>query len=89
VWLIRFVRIKTGSIMKTYRDVFGRIWKLPKNELCPVCGQPDNCGDCNHVRLTKADVVALGSRIYRTQFGTMQRGKNQWDFAIKPTSKKQ
>jgi len=24
---------------------FGRILE---DELCPTCGQPDNCGDCNH-----------------------------------------
>jgi hypothetical protein len=21
---------------------------LPDEERCPTCGQPDNCGDCNH-----------------------------------------
>lgn len=37
--------------MKTTTDKFGRKWKLPKNELCPVCGQPDSIGDCNHKRM--------------------------------------
>lgn len=23
------------------------------NETCPVCGQPDNCGDCTHVPVTR------------------------------------
>ena len=30
------------------------------NELCEVCGQPDNCGDCDHTPLTDADRVTLG-----------------------------
>ena len=46
--------------MKTYKDRYGRGWKLPKNELCPKCGQPDSCGDCNHKKLSKADVIKLG-----------------------------
>jgi len=29
-------------------------------ELCPVCKQPDNCGDCNHHPLTAEEVVELG-----------------------------
>ena len=29
-------------------------------ELCSVCGQPDNCGDCNHVPLEHEEVVRLG-----------------------------
>lgn len=28
----------------------------PRNpELCPECGQPDNCGDCNHKRAPEYD----------------------------------
>lgn len=37
---------------KTTKDFYGRIWPYPKNELCSVCGQPDNCGDCSHKRLS-------------------------------------
>lgn len=39
-------------------DKYGRAWDLPANELCFVCGQPDNCGDCNHERYTD-EVVKL------------------------------
>jgi len=41
------------------KDKFGRTWKLPKKELCPKCGQPDSCGDCNHKRLTNKEVEIL------------------------------
>ncbi len=44
-------------------DKYGRTWDLPASELCPTCGQPDNCGDCTHGRLTAGDVGALGGRI--------------------------
>lgn len=43
-------------------DRFGRIWDLPATELCEVCGQPDNCGDCNHERLSTDDVTQLGGK---------------------------
>jgi len=26
----------------------GRIVEIIDVEVCPTCGQPDNCGDCNH-----------------------------------------
>lgn len=29
-------------------------------ELCPVCGQPDNCGDCDHTPLPMEQVAELG-----------------------------
>ncbi len=41
---------------KKHKDKYGRVWSFLKNELCPICGQPDNCGDCNHERLTNSDV---------------------------------
>ena len=44
---------------KGYKDKFGRKWFLPIRELCPICGQPDNCGDCNHKKLYRADVKYL------------------------------
>ena len=44
----------------SFTDSFGRKWKLPKNELCPVCGQPDDYSDCNHKRLTNAEVKLMG-----------------------------
>ncbi len=48
--------------MKT-TDKYGRIWDLPKEELCPTCGQPDNCGDCSHQPLTVAQVKQLASDV--------------------------
>ena len=49
--------------MTNYKDKYGRIWQLPKNELCPVCGQPDNCGDCQHERLKNSEVEILDGYI--------------------------
>lgn len=45
------------------RDSFGRTWDLPNSELCPGCGQPDNCGDCNHAPLDLDDARSLGAYI--------------------------
>jgi len=42
------------------QDRFGRKWDLPASELCPVCGQPDNCGDCDHNPLSPDEVIELG-----------------------------
>jgi hypothetical protein len=41
-------------------DVYGRRWNVPSNEVCQTCGQPDNCGDCNHVPLTDEQAHHLG-----------------------------
>ena len=48
--------------MKSKTDKFGVEWKLPKAELCPECGQPDSCGDCNQQPLTDEDVEYLGGK---------------------------
>lgn len=40
-------------------DRYGRTWPYPDNELCPTCGQPDSCGDCNHEPLTDKEVHKL------------------------------
>ena len=45
--------------MKLRIDKFGNGWRLPVSELCSTCGQPDNCGDCSHGKLTKDNVVTL------------------------------
>ena len=45
--------------MTLHQDKFGRAWDLPENELCPECGQPDSCGDCNHERLSDYEVSML------------------------------
>lgn len=43
------------------QDKFGRTWDLPDNELCPECGQPDSCGDCDHTPLSDEDARLLGA----------------------------
>lgn len=45
------------------KDKFNRVWNLPVTELCQVCGQPDNCGDCNHKKLSQLDVDLLKGKI--------------------------
>lgn len=37
------------------------IWSkyFSPNELCPVCDQPDSCGDCNHKPLSLKDIKLL------------------------------
>jgi len=40
-------------------DIAGRWWNLPEAELCNACGQPDNCGDCNHELLSDSDYLEL------------------------------
>ncbi len=40
-------------------DRFGRKWDLPESELCPECGQPDNCGECNHEPYTDDEAATL------------------------------
>jgi hypothetical protein len=40
-------------------DRYGREWDLPASELCPTCGQPDNCGDCNHEPYTDDEAACL------------------------------
>jgi hypothetical protein len=39
--------------------VYRQAWP-ERIELCPECGQPDNCGDCNHGPLTHDEVRELG-----------------------------
>lgn len=41
-------------------DVFGRRWHMPPHQLCDVCRQPNNCGECNHQKLSDAEVTELG-----------------------------
>jgi len=51
-----------GEPVRCTIDRFGRIWDLPSNELCPTCGQPDSCGDCNHNPLEVREVRKLGGK---------------------------
>ena len=45
--------------MIKHKDIFGRIWELRKCRLCPICGQPDDFSDCNHKKLTNAEVKTI------------------------------
>lgn len=42
-----------------HKDKYGVTWSSVKSALCPICGQPDNCGDCNHKKLSKEEVRIL------------------------------
>jgi len=53
---------KAGNKMKTL-DKYGRIWDNSIWDKCPICGQPDNCSDCNHKPLTEANVIELSGII--------------------------
>lgn len=33
-----------------------------EKERCPVCGQPDNCGDCNHTPLSPEERATIEKR---------------------------
>lgn len=46
--------------IKGFANKFGRIWDMAPYELCVECGQPDNCGDCNHNELTIEDAKEIG-----------------------------
>jgi hypothetical protein len=45
---------------KLSKDKFGVVWNLSIEEICPICGQPDSCGDCSHNQLSTVEVKALG-----------------------------
>lgn len=33
--------------------------RLPETERCPICGQPDNTGDCDHTPIPEDQLLAL------------------------------
>ncbi len=37
-------------------DKYGVKWELPENELCPDCGKPESCGNCDHSPLSQEDI---------------------------------
>ena len=47
-------------VVKGNVDKFGRIWDMRPYDLCEYCGQPDNCGDCNHNKLSIEDAKEIG-----------------------------
>lgn len=36
-----------------------RFDSLPASERCPECGQPDNCGECDHTPLSDEEANRL------------------------------
>lgn len=45
------------------KDKYGNTWpNVRADDRCMECGQPDNCGDCPHERLTDPQVRTLGGR---------------------------
>lgn len=44
-------------------DRYGRGWS-DQTETCLTCGQPDNCGDCNHMPLAPEQVDQMGGVRY-------------------------
>lgn len=42
----------------TKKDNYGVDWPIDFI-CCPVCGQPDDCGDCNHKPYTKEEVKMI------------------------------
>jgi|TARA_R110000803_G_scaffold112660_4_gene181026 hypothetical protein len=49
-------------VSKVTIDNYGVKWKLPINELCSSCGQPDSVGECNHKPLSYENVEILGGK---------------------------
>lgn len=67
-----------------FRDRYAIWWDLPKSELCPECGQPDNCGDCTHDQLSPENVGELDG-IKRFWFYPHEAGLTIWGLE-KPSS---
>jgi len=51
----------------TREDWYGRVWP-EGTELCGVCGQPDNCGECTHGRLSWDQARDLGALVGTERF---------------------
>lgn len=49
------------SDVKVYADFYGRFWHGPLQGVCPVCGQPDSLGECNHQALADDEAEAIGA----------------------------
>ena len=43
------------------------------SDVCPTCGQPDNCGDCNHE--AAPELLRPGDRIELLQMGHEKDGR--------------
>ena len=49
--------------IEAYVDNWGRFWRLPRKEICDVCGQPDSCKDCNHIKIPDDAAKDMGAII--------------------------
>ncbi len=57
-------RLVLAHVTRKTTDKFGRRWEgFDVRELCPECGQPDNCGDCTHNKLDDDDVLEMGGQL--------------------------
>jgi hypothetical protein len=53
--------IQVESTLLHY-DAYGRRWPdRGSQEFCAVCGQPDNCGDCEHQPYSVGEAILLGA----------------------------
>lgn len=68
-------------------DKFGVQWDLLPAELCSVCGQPDNCGDCNHEPLTDEEVERLGGIHEPPTFDEDDLGYVDWEVTFRAVVK--
>ena len=64
------------------KDRYGRSWGFPKNELCPVCGQPDSSGSCNHKKLSETDVRVILVDYLGTHMSKSHRKKRKPYYAV-------
>lgn len=51
----------TASLPPYREDALGNLWPV-STVGCNECGQPDNCGDCDHTPLAAEEVVELGGQ---------------------------
>lgn len=64
------VRLSDGAT----NDRYGRFWPVD-TEVCDLCGQPDNTGDCTHDRLAEDEVTELGGN-----FSAIIESPSGWSF---------
>ena len=57
-----YIKFRSIRIMKTI-DKYGVTWNNESWDKCPVCGQPDSCGDCNHEPLTRAEIIEIDGEL--------------------------
>ena len=53
--------------MQKFKDKYGRIWELPKSEVCDICSQPDNLGECNHKKISTSQYRRLTIQLRKNE----------------------